>query len=397
MEPTDLTDHAPPLDEAAQLDETVRRDPAAPVGEGWDDVPETLRPRKKLPKWPFVLAGILLLIGGAIAAAWPIDVPYYALSPGPVNDTSDFVEVPEEVGDIEGDLFFLTVSLREINALEYVGSFFSKEVDLSPQENIRPAGVSQEELREQNLNLMESSKTNAIFVALTELGYEVTYDGSGAEITSVIEGSAADGLIETGDVIVAVNGSPVEFSSDAVDLVRGYGPGEVLELTIERFDEEAEATETLDVSLTLGPFRFVNEDGTVEEDPDRGMIGVLLVDAPVTIVFPVDVMIDSQNIGGPSAGLMFTLEIMNQLTEEDMTAGYRIAGTGTIDAEGNVGAIGGVRQKVFGAIDVGADYVLVPSGNFPDAADAAGDDIDVISIATIDDALSFLEELDAAA
>lgn len=381
MDSSDLTDESAPSDDAD-----------VPV-EGWDDVPPTLRPRKKLPKWPFVLAGISFLLGVAMAIAWPIDVPYYALSPGPVNDTSDYVVVPDDAGEIDGDLFFLTVSLREINALEYVGALLNDEVDLRPQENIRPAGVSQEELREQNLNLMETSKSNATFVALSELGYEVTYEGTGAEVTSVVEDSAAVGLLEVGDVIVGVNGTPTEFSADAVDAVSGYGPGETLELTVERFNEELEEVETLDVSLTLGPFRFLNDDGEVESDPDRGMIGVLLVDAPVTIVFPVEVDIDSQNIGGPSAGLMFALEIMNQISEEDLTAGYRIAGTGTIDAEGNVGAIGGIRQKVFGAIDVGADYVLVPESNYPDAIEAAGDDIEVVLVATIGDALTFFDGL----
>ena len=106
-----------------------------------------------------------------------------------------------------------------------------------------------------------------------------------------------------------------------------------------------------------------------------------------------DVTIDSQNIGGPSAGLMFTLEIINQLTEDDLTGGHRIAGTGTIDQEGSVGPIGGVRQKIFGAINAGADYVFVPAVNHPEAVEAAGDDIEVVLVEIIDDALAFLEAL----
>lgn len=356
------------------------------------DVPEQQRPAPKIPKWPFVVAGILLLIGSAVAAAWPINVPYYALSPGPVNDTSDFVVVPSTPGPEDGDLFFLTVSLREINALEYVGAILNDEVDLSPRENIRPAGVSQEELRRQNLDLMEMSQVNAKYVALTQLGYDVILEGSGALVTSIVEDSAAEGVVEPNDVIIAVDGEPVEFSQDAVDLIGGRAPGDVVDLLVERTTDDGEVEE-LTLAVTLTPFRFVNDDGVVEDEPDRGMVGVLLVNAPTNIVFPVEVEIDSQNIGGPSAGLMFTLEIMNQLTPDDMTKGYRIAGTGTIDAEGTVGAIGGVRQKVFGAIDVGADYVLVPAGNYEDAVDAAGDDIEIVRVVTIDDALDFLESL----
>ncbi len=366
---------------------------AAPV-DPWADVPEDLRPRPKLPKWPFIVAGLILLIGGAIAAAWPINVPYYALSPGPVNDTSDFVSV-DDPAEENGDLFFLTVSLREINALEYVGAVLDSEVDLSPRENIRPAGVSQDDLRQQNLDLMSTSKLNAQYVALTELGYEVTFTGSGALVNSIVEDSAAVGLVEEGDLIVAIDGEPVEFSSDAVDLIGGRSPGDVIELTIDRTTADDEV-ERITVEITLQPFRFVDEDGDVQEEPERGMVGVLLVNGPTEAEFPIPVEIDSQNIGGPSAGLMFALEIMNQLTEEDMTRGHRIAGTGTIAADGTVGSIGGVRQKVFAAIDVGASFVLVPAANYDEAVEAAGDDIEVVRVATIDDALAFFETLQPA-
>ncbi len=359
----------------------------------WDELPVEVRPRPKLPKWPFFVAGFLMLIGAAVAIAWPINVPYYALSPGPVNDTSDFVNVAEPLGEEDGDLFFLTVSLREINALEYLGALINDEVDLSPRENIRPAGVSQEELRRQNISLMDTSKTFAIYVALTKLGYEVGLEGTGALVMSVVEGSAAEGVIEPNDIIIAIDGESVEFSSDAVELVGGHAPGDVVVLTVQRTGADGEVEE-LTLSLVLGPFRYIRDDGTVEEDLDRGMVGVLLDNAPGgDVVFPIDVEIDAQNIGGPSAGLMFALEVMNQLTEEDLTKGHRIAGTGTIDAEGNVGSIGGVRQKVFGAIDVGAEYVLVPQRNYEDALDAAGDVIEVVGVATIDDALAFFEAL----
>jgi len=356
--------------------------------------------RRRLPVWPLVLAGAMMLIGGFIfaAVAIPISVPYYALSPGPVNDVSDYVQVDEPSDSTRGELFFLTVSLQEVNVIEWVAAKFDSRVDLSPRENIRPAGVTQEELRLQNLNLMERSKENATSVALEYLGYDIVYNGSGALITSTIEDSAAEGILETGDVIVGVDGDEVEFSADAVELIGGRVPGDELLLTIERAngDDPDGDVETLEVPLVLGPYRFVDEDGNVIDDPDRGMAGVLLMDAEVEVIFPVDVVIDSSNIGGPSAGLMFTLEIIDELTEEDITHGYRIAGTGTIDADGEVGPIGGMRQKTFGAIEAGATYLLVPSGNYLEATEAAGDDIQVVEVATIDDAMAFLNSLGAA-
>jgi PDZ domain-containing protein len=353
--------------------------------------------RRRLPIWPFVLSGAMLLVGAFVfaAVAIPISMPYYAMSPGPVSDVSDYIQVENSSDTTEGELFFLTVSLQEVNVLEWVGAKLDSRVDLAPRENIRPAGVSQEQLRQQNLALMNRSKDNATFVALDYLGYEVTYIGSGAEITATIEESAAEGLLQAGDIIKFVDGQEVEFSSDAVDLIGGRAPGDALVLTIERASDTGEL-ELIDIPLVLGPYRFIDEDGNVLDDPDRGMAGVMLKDAPVDVIFPVDVQIDSQNIGGPSAGLMFTLEIINDLTEEDITHGRRIAGTGTINADGEVGSIGGMRQKTFGAIDVGAEYLLVPTGNYDEAVDAAGDDIEVVQVATIQDAMTFLASLAAA-
>lgn len=294
-------------------------------------------------------------------------------------------------------MFFLTVSLKEVNVLEWAAAKLDSRVDLTPVENIRPAGVSQEDLRLQNLNLMARSKENAIFVALDYLGYTVTYNGSGALISSTIEGSAAEGKLFAGDVVVAVEGEPVEFGNDAVDLIGGRSPGESITLTIERTNaDDPDVVDTLDIELVLGPYRYIDDEGNEIADDERGMVGVLLGDAEVEVVFPITVEIDSQNIGGPSAGMMFTLEIIDNLTEEDLTHGRRIAGTGTINVEGEVGAIGGMKQKTYAAIDAGAEILLVPAANYEEAMEAAGDDITVVRVANIQDALTFLESLAAA-
>lgn len=355
--------------------------------------------RRQLPIWPFVAAGFMLLVGAFVfaAVAIPISVPYYAMSPGPVSDVSDYVQVAEPSNTTEGEMFFLTVSLKEVNVIEWVAAKLDSRVDLTPVEYIRPAGVTQEDLRIQNLTLMNRSKEDAIFVALDYLGYEVAYNGSGALITSIIEGSAADGVLFAGDVIVAVEGDSVEFSTDAVDLIGGRSPGDAINLTVERTNaDDPDTVDIVDISLLLGPYRYVDEEGNEVADDERGMVGVLLTDAEVEVVFPIDVRIDSQNIGGPSAGMMFSLEIIDNLTADDLTNGRRIAGTGTIDSNGDVGAIGGMRQKTYAAIDAGAEFLLVPAGNFEEALDAAGDDITVVKVTTIQDALTFLESLAAA-
>jgi Lon-like protease len=368
--------------------------PAVETAPSDDTAPGPAAPRTRPRRvWPWVLVGVLLLAGVVAAVSWPIKVPYYAFSPGPVEDVSDFVHVEEPVGDAsEGQLMFLTVSIRETNLLGYLGAMLSDEVDLAPRENVRPAGVSQEQLRQQNLDMMETSKDYAQYVALDRLGYDPELAGTGALVAQVVEGSAADGVLELDDVVVAVDGEPVQFNSDATALVAGHAPGDTIEITVERTGEDGEV-ETLTIPVTLTPFRFVQEDGTVEEDADRGMVGVLLTNDEVFVDFPIPVNIDSQNIGGPSAGLMFTLEVYDQLSEGDLTAGHRVAGTGSIDIDGAVGGIGGIRQKVFGAISVGADYILVPASNYDVAVEAAGDDIEVVRVANVDDALEFLHGL----
>lgn len=350
----------------------------------FSDPPESGAPtRKPMPKWPFILAGLLMVVGIAVAVAWPIKVPYYTLSPGPLYDTSDFVFV---VGDearyeVDGEMFFLTVALSEANVFEYAAGLLNPKVEVAPRQTIRPTGVSPEDLRRENLARMEQSKTDATFVALTRLGYEPTYTGTGALVFETVPESAADGVLVTDDVIIAIDGTEVAFRSDVIDALADKEIGDAVTLTVQRAVQGSDDIEVIDVDIVLG-FH--------PDDPDRPMVGVLLDNNPPIIEFPVEVDTDTQNIGGPSAGMMFTLEIMNQLTEQDLTGGRRIAGTGTIARDGTVGGIGGVQQKVYGAIDAGTAVVLVPASNYEDALVAAGDDIEVVRVETIDDALDYL-------
>lgn len=361
--------------------DTAVSDPA----DRFADVPESIRPRDPYPKWPWFVAGVLMAIGITIAIVWPINLPYYTLSPGPIYDTADFVTVEGGNPSDDGELFFLTVSLKEANAFEWAAAQLDDSVDTRPRENIRPPDVSPEQLRRESLAAMEQSKTDATFVALTELGYEVTLIGTGALVIDTVPDSGADGVLFPDDVIIQLDGQAIAFRSDVIAELADKDVGDVVTMLVERpADELPEVLEELSVDVTLGEN---------PEDPERPFIGILLDNNEPIVEFPVDVEIDSQNIGGPSAGMMFTLQIIDQLTDEELTDGERVAGTGTIQRDGSVGPIGGVRQKVFAAIDAGAVAVLVPAGNYDDAVDAAGDDIVVVRVETIDDALDFLETL----
>lgn len=223
-------------------------------------------------------------------------------------------------------------------------------------------------------------------MALTELGFEATLTGTGALVAGIVDDSPAVGLLQAGDVIVAMNGSPVQLASEIVAEVGQLAPGDQIALGVLR-PGDGGPVET-DVTLTLG----VNPD-----DEERAFIGIFVETADLDAQFPINVTIDSRNIGGPSAGLMYSLGIVNLLTPGDITKGHVIAGTGTIEFDGRVGPIGGVRQKVYAARDFGAEYVLVPAANYDDALTAAGDDIQVVSIEDFAAALDFLDTLPEAA
>jgi Lon-like protease len=346
-------------------------------------------PRASAGKWPLFLGVALLLAGVAIAIAWPINVPYYTLSPGPVYDTSDFIHADDAPQDARGELFFLTVSLKEANVFEWAAAHLTPKVDLAPRENIRPPGVSRDALRRQNLATMEQSKKDAQFVALTELGYEPTLIGTGAYVIETMPDTGAVDILQPGDVIIAIDGKPIGFIDELPDSLSGKEIGDSVVLTVQRQvgdNGAADAArepdvEEIDLEVVLVPH---------VDDPERPMIGILVDNNPPIYQFPVPIEMDSQNIGGPSAGMMFTLEIINQLTPEDITHGQRIAGTGTIRRDGTVGPIGGVKQKVYAAIDAGATVVFIPADNYDDALAAAGDDIEVVRIETIEDPLRWL-------
>jgi PDZ domain-containing protein len=180
-------------------------------------------------------------------------------------------------------------------------------------------------------------------------------------------------------VITSIDGQPVQTADEAAELIRGHAVGDVLHIAGDRDDGTFEA----DIALMPHP--------DLEGSP---MLGVALDTADLELLFPIDVAIDSRNIGGPSAGMMYALTVLNLMTEGDLTGGHRIAGTGTIRFDETVGPIGGVRQKVYAARGIGAEYVLVPADNYEDALTAAGDEIQVVSVTSLQDALDFLGTLE---
>ena len=219
---------------------------------------------------------------------------------------------------------------------------------------------------------MTNSKDVAAYVALDHLGYDVSIEGSGAVVVQVVEGSPADGVLETGDTIVAIDGETVELTEQVAEIVGSRAPGDTIVMTIEDSDGV-----TRDVEVTLA---------AREDDPDAGFLGVATVTRDLDFNLPIDVEIDSGNVGGPSAGLAFTLAILDVLTPGDLTGGDLVAVTGTIGPDSTVGAVGGVAQKVVAAAEAGAEVFIVPRSELEQAT-GAGADIRVEAVDDLDDAL----------
>ena len=332
-------------------------------------------PSSARPRWR-PLIGVLVLVL-VVLAATRVPIPiFFALEPGPARDVEALVDVSgERTFSSDGKLFLTTVRVdTQVTAVDWVRAAIDPAKRIVSREEIT-GGVPLEEQEEQQLQAMEASKEQARIVALGALGFPGP-EGDGAEIFRVDEEAPAGGVLQEGDVIIEVNGDPVETTCDASQGIVEVEPGDQVELVVLRDGER----ESFTMKTQQNP-----------ADPSKAYVGVVMSNKGFEYDPGVDVKFDTDNIGGPSAGLMFTLALYDQLTPDDLTGGREIAGTGTIECGGEVGAIGGIEQKIAGAEAEGAEVFLAPSGNF-DQAQAAAGDISVIEVANFNDALHYLEE-----
>ncbi|MCU1448546.1 MAG: hypothetical protein JWP02_716, partial [Acidimicrobiales bacterium] len=243
------------------------------------------------------------------------------------------------------------------------------------QRQVVPSGVSESQyLLFERQVFVESARTGAA-VGLRAAGLPVTATGGGARVAAVVKGSPAEGHLRVGDVVTAADGKPVRLSADLVAVTAGKPVGTVVDLTVLRGGVTSELRLQLQRVGQLG----------------RAALGVEVVSvAPrIDLPFPVDVAVN--DVGGPSAGLMVALAAYDLATPADVVRGRVVAGTGTIDVNGNVGAVGGVAEKVAGAEADNATIFLAPSDEASEARSAAGSGIRVIAVKTFDDALRALD------
>jgi PDZ domain-containing protein len=333
--------------------------------------------KERSASWPLYLIGALFLVGFLSVVAWNLELPYLAYSAGPVSDAADSIVVEDtDFYPPQGELLMLTVLTQDVNVFEALIAGVDPSVDLVRRQAVRREGESDEEYRNRVLQQMDDSNFRSVAVALGYLGYELV--PTEVVINDVVQGVPAAGMVELGDTVVSVNGDEIKSVADFAPALEGYGVGDVIDLTVERNGAEVE----LEVELAER-----------EDEPGVPMIGIVLGELTEP-PFPIEIR--AGDVGGPSAGMMHTIAIIDALTEGELTHGKVIAGTGTIDMEGNVGSIGGIRQKVVAAEAAGADYILVPQGNYESALTAERDAIEIVPVATLSEAIGFLEGLDSA-
>lgn len=340
---------------------------------------------KKAPR--FRKRWLILVI--VLLALFQLRLPVYYSAPGGAEAIAPFVHVEGGYKREEGSLLLTTVLMGKANPYLYLWAFFSDYRTLIPERQIVQPGESDEDYFHRQQMMMESSQDAAKIVAYKKAGKEVNIEYKGVRITSLIDGMPAKQLLRRDDRIIAVDGTKVNTVEEVNGKVASKTAGDTVMLTVIRDNEER----NIEVPLAPFPEGYSNE---------RIGLGVLYPVTERELDFEPEVEIDVENIGGPSAGLMFSLEIYNQLVEEDITKGYIIAGTGTLDEEGTVGRIGGIKQKVMAAHKAGVDIFLAPkeggreNANYYEALSAAeeiGTTMKIIGVDTFDEALQSLEKL----
>jgi PDZ domain-containing protein len=338
--------------------------------------PPGVRPVKGTPVLRIILGAVLgvALVLAAFFAPIPV---FYRYLPGPVRNIERLVSVEDaRTYSSEGSLLLTTVSLDpRVTFVEMIESQFDDSTAIVMKDDVT-GGQSLDKVIEEQRNEMEESKQHAQEVALAALGFGHP-TGDGARVTETVARSPAEGFFKPGDVIIEIDGQPVETTCDVGRLIDQHEIGDEVDVVVQRGGEKLK----VQVPTAENP-----------EEPGAPFIGVFMEDVNYRFNPGIVVDVETGKIGGPSGGLMMTLAIYDLLTPDDITGGRKVAGTGTISCDGGVGPIGGVQQKVAGAERAGAEIFLAPAANYADAVAVAGD-IEVVKVSTFSDAVDYLEGL----
>jgi PDZ domain-containing protein len=330
-----------------------------------------------------ITGGVLLVALGFGSVRLP--VPYVRLGPGPTFDTLGADDAGKEIIGIDGrserrttgHLNLTTISVRggpgdSLDLLTALGGWLDPRYSVVPREEIYPPGKSAQEVDKETTKEFTESQSSAEFVALGELGYPQQ-----VVIQDVPASSPSAGKLAPKDVLVSVNGRPVRGYSDVSAVLTALQPGATVQVGYRRDGK-------------TGMARIVTTKASDRNGAALGIVLTLRRDAPFTVTIGLN-----ESVGGPSAGLMFALGIVEKLGPDELTGGKFIAGTGTLDFTGKIGAIGGIKLKMIGARDHGATVFLVPKDNCADALQRPPAGLQLVKVDTLHGALDALREIRA--
>lgn len=321
-------------------------------------------------------------------------LPYYIMQPGDTHDLGPVIDVKDGHKYKDGDFLFMTVQVIQPNVYQYVMASFEKYHTIMPLDQMRQKGENQEEYNTRQMYYMDESQEAAAYTAYRKAGKHPKLVHDGMVIANIIKGMPAEKKLKAGDVIVKAQGHDIKTGDDLLKATKGKTKGDTIKLTVLRDGKKKQET------VAVGHFpkdEIADQKKNGVKHPKKYGMGVKQVPRVKLKAHP-KISFHTEKIGGPSGGLMFTLDIYNRLTEANWTKGYKIAGTGTMSTKGEVGPIGGIKEKVVAADKDGVDIFFAPKKehNYTDAAEAAKDidtDMKVVEVATFDDALDYLKKL----
>ena len=302
------------------------------------------------------------------------------MSPGPPYQW-DIDYGDTEYYDFDGNLFQLTVRRDEASALIYLWAYVDNSFDLYPREVILPKGVTPKELSEISIQNMKTSENVAIAVALKNLNYDIDSKGDGVLVVGILDDSPVKDKLLKGDLLTTINDEQIFSASEFIATLRKYDIGETVTIGLTR-DIDGKDTE---ISISTELIEHIEYD-------NEPMVGFLATTVNERFDFPFEIDIKTGNVGGPSAGLMMALNVYNNLIPNDITNSLIVAGTGTIEIDGSVGPVGGIRQKVIAAKRAGSELILVPTANYEEASPFSTDETAIVSVDSFEEALKVIFE-----
>ncbi|PEL10649.1 SepM family pheromone-processing serine protease [Bacillus sp. AFS017336] len=331
------------------------------------------------------ILNVLLVVGITLILLYFIPLHYYVTKPGLAEPLRPYVKVDGAKKD-KGEFMLTTVAMGKANIYSYIATKVNDNYHLYKIDEIKVKGESDEDYQFRQLRYMEESKQAAILNAYKQAHKTYKVTENGIVVVSVIHDMPAFHVLKLGDVITKINGKEIRTLTDFTNTVQASKPGTNFNLEVNREGK-------------IENFNIKTK--TFKDEPNRAGIGVSIAENLELTTNP-KVKINSEEIGGPSAGLMFALEIYDQLKDEHLAKGHEIAGTGTLDIDGVVGPIGGISQKIIAASNAGAEIFFAPNengkknSNYNEAVKSAKKHklkMKIVPVNTYSDAITYLEKL----